>query len=100
MAGPFTGHAGAVWSVEFSPDGQHIVSGSHDRTIRVWDSMTGKTALAESFTERTDAVWSVAFSPDGQHILSGSEDRAAIRAMTGEMPFTGHTNWISFSPDG
>ena len=30
-------HSGSVYSVAFSPDGTKIVSGSADRTIKVWD---------------------------------------------------------------
>ena len=36
-----TGHSREVYSVAFSPDGKHIVSGSRDRTVKVWDSHTG-----------------------------------------------------------
>jgi WD40 repeat protein len=36
------GHTGGVNSVAFSPDGAHIVSGSSDKTIRIWDAATGK----------------------------------------------------------
>jgi len=36
MGQPFQGHSGWVWSVAFSPDGQTIVSGSNDNTIRLW----------------------------------------------------------------
>ena len=31
-------HSGSIWSVDFSPDGSKIVSGSSDKTIKVWDS--------------------------------------------------------------
>jgi WD40 repeat protein len=93
--------------VAFLPDGQHIVSGSEDLTIHVWNAITGETA-AGPFTGHTGPVFTVAFSPDGQHIVSGSKDRS-IRvwdAMTGETaagPFTTHTGWVTsvaFSPDG
>ncbi|CAE6433102.1 unnamed protein product [Rhizoctonia solani] len=36
IAGPFLGHTGCVRSVAFSPSGEHIVSGSDDKTIRIW----------------------------------------------------------------
>ena len=35
------GHSGWVTSVSFSPDGNRIVSGSNDETLRVWDVTTG-----------------------------------------------------------
>ena len=37
-----TGHSNWVSSVAYSPDGKHIVSGSWDSTVKVWDSQTGK----------------------------------------------------------
>ena len=33
-------HSSYVMSVAFSPDGSTIVSGSNDRTIKVWDAGT------------------------------------------------------------
>ena len=35
------GHTGVVKSVDFSSDGKHIVSGSHDRLVKIWDAATG-----------------------------------------------------------
>ncbi len=85
MAGPFTGHMEAVRSVAFSPDGQRIVSGSKDRTIRLWNVTTGER-VASSFIGHKDSVESVAFSPDGQCIVSSG--RGPIRMLNAT---TGHT---------
>ena len=73
MGNPFQGHTSSVWSVAFSPDGRHIVSGSSDRTIQLWDAQTGGQ-VGNPLQGHTFSVWSVAFSPDGRHIVSGSGD--------------------------
>ena len=39
------GHTGPVSSVAFSPDGRRIVSGSGDKTLKVWDAATGQETL-------------------------------------------------------
>ena len=36
------GALGPCVSVAYSPDGKHIVSGSMDKTVKVWDAQTGK----------------------------------------------------------
>ena len=71
-----------MWSVVYSPDGQHIISGSEDRTIRIWDAETG-APVGDPLEGHTDSVWSVAYSPDGQHIVSGSDD-STIRTWDAE----------------
>jgi WD40 repeat protein len=99
------GHTGGVNSVACSPDGTNIVSGSDDRTVRVWDAHTGKElAVLEG---HSDNVLSVAFSPDGAHIVSGSFDKSVRvwSAKTGKefAVLEGYSSavWsVAFSPDG
>ncbi len=94
-----------VSSVAFSPDGTRLLSGSADRTLKLWDAATG--ALLRTLEGHSDHVRSVAFSPDGTRLLSGSDDRSLKLwdAVTGAPlhTFQGHlrrVNSVAFSPDG
>ncbi|ETO03433.1 hypothetical protein RFI_33974, partial [Reticulomyxa filosa] len=64
--GYLKGHSSGVTSVQFSRDGNRIVSGSFDKTIRLWDALSGKQIL--SLEGHSDRVNSVQFSPDGNRI--------------------------------
>ena len=66
------GHSGRVKSLDFSPDGTYIASGSEDRSVRIWNAADGRTAGA--FTGHQDIVNSVTFSSDCRFVLSGSHD--------------------------
>ena len=59
--------------VAFSPDGQRIISGSWDRTLRLWDANSGQP-IGAPMAGHSKPVSSVAFSPDGRRIVSGSWD--------------------------
>src|SRR5208283_3938953 len=63
---------GEVLSVAFSPDGRYVLTGSEDKTARLWDAATGQQI--RTFEGHKDEVTSVAFSPDGQFVLTGSWD--------------------------
>ena len=88
---------GQPWqSVAYSPDGRHIISGSYDTTIRIWDADTG-ASVGRPLKRRTKFVHSVVYSPDGRHIISGSEYRT-IRIWDAEtggavgQPLKGHAS--------
>jgi WD40 repeat protein len=51
-------HSDWIQSVAFSPDGTKIVSGSHDKTIKVWDSGASQAQNRLSLA-KTDACWLV-----------------------------------------
>src|SRR3984893_17667338 len=69
----FRGHSGGVGAVAFSLDGRHIVSGSGDKTLRLWEVTSGREITR--FEGHSAAVRALAFSPDGRHLVSASGDR-------------------------
>ncbi|OKH19845.1 hypothetical protein NIES593_20495 [Hydrococcus rivularis NIES-593] len=101
----FQGHDDRVKAVAVSPDGQIIVSGSWDKTLRLWNRQGN--AIGQPFRGHEGDVTSVAFSPDGQTIVSGSGD-GTVRLWNLEgnaiaRPFVGHqgdVTSVAFSPDG
>lgn len=66
----FNGHTGKVWAVAVTPDGRLEVSGSFDRTIKVWDIESGRV-MAE-FTGKS-AIYSHALSADGRTAVAGED---------------------------
>ena len=96
----------ASHSASFSPDGSRIVTGSEDRTAKVWDATTGAEVL--TLKGHTGRVNSASFSPDGSRIVTASRDGTAKvwDATTGaevRHPQGAHrhaSRSASFSPDG
>ncbi len=89
----------------FSSDGKRIVSGSLDKTVKVWDAASGLERL--TLRGHSEEVLGVAFSPDGTLVLSGSykgtlkvwnagsgEERLSLNRQIGGLAS------VAFSPDG
>jgi WD40 repeat protein len=99
------GHTHYVLSVAYSPDGAWIVTGSHDRTAKVWNARTG--AFLRELRVPADPVMSVCFSPDSTRIVTGTYDgpTKVWDARTGKplLDLRGHTQpvlSVAYSPDG
>ncbi|KAI0310253.1 hypothetical protein OF83DRAFT_1272573, partial [Amylostereum chailletii] len=58
MQNVLRGHTSSVTSVACSPSGTHIISGSYDKTIRIWDAETGH-AVGQPLEGHTNGVTSV-----------------------------------------
>eukprot|EP00727_Mastigamoeba_balamuthi_P007218 m51a1_g3116 putative wd40 repeat-containing protein (775) ;mRNA; f:170913-174845 len=72
--GAHIGHTGPVICCTYSPDGHKFVSGSSDKTLRLWGAPDGHPLSA--FAGHTDWVTCCAFSPDCKSIVSGSYDKS------------------------
>lgn len=68
----YLGHTEAVRSLDVSPDGKTMVTGSADRTVRVWDVTSGKQV--RSFQGHIAEVVAVALRPDSRQVASAAED--------------------------
>ena len=66
------GHEKLVQSAAFSSDRARIVTGSNDRTARVWDAGTG--AEITVLRDHKGRALTAAFLPDGARIVAGSDD--------------------------
>ena len=99
------GHADAVKSVAWSPDGTLLASGDK-HSLRVWDAASGERQLSiphrHSYTAwRVGVTW----SPDGTRLVSMGEYKLQVwDAASGQQLHTlAHTNQVSslaWSPDG
>ena len=102
---PRKGHRDYLRSVAYSPDGSRLISGSDDRTIKIWNVSTGQ--CLQTLTGHTDYVWEVSYRPDGKRIASGSFDETIKiwDADTGKCltTLTGHSDVVdsvAYSPSG
>ena len=92
-AGTLDGHAEAVYSVAWTPDGKSIVSGGFDQTVRLWDVASRKEI--KRLEGHTGLVLTVAVDKDGRQILSGGLDKTA---KVWEIPASGPSKTLADNP--
>jgi WD repeat and SOF domain-containing protein 1 len=66
-------HVAAVICLDYAPTGREIVTGSYDRTIRIFPTQEGHSREMYH-TKRMQRLFAVKFTADNRYILSGSDD--------------------------
>jgi WD40 repeat protein len=94
-----------AFTLDVSPDGETMVTGSDDGRLRIWDVGSGE--VLQTLTGHGSSVFSIAYSPDGTKMLSGDGDGTLFLwdVATGEIEreLVAHKNDIvgmAFLPDG
>ncbi len=99
------GHSETVTALALSPDGKTLVTGSRDKSIRVWDLNT--TKVIRMLQGHTEEITSLAFSRDGTQLASASKDQNIriwnLSSTDEHRNFVGHDGYVwsaVFSNDG
>jgi WD40 repeat protein len=110
-------HTAKIQSLAVDAGGRFAVTGSDDRTVRIWSVADGKllrTIWIPVGPEKVGDVYGVAISPDGSTIAAGGwtenrngpypiyifdrESGNLVRRIHGDLPDV--THFLTFSPDG
>lgn len=68
-------HKNSVFTVRYTPDGSHLVTGSRDARLKVWDATAGYKQAAE-VVAHLFAINHLEFSPDAKHFVTCSLDKS------------------------
>ena len=97
------GHSDSILTVQFSPDGNLLVSGGGDSTVRFWDMNTDtEININESLNIHTSWILSLTFSPDNS-ILVSADVEGCFLVWNALQPFDlkykkcvkAHKKWIT-----
>ncbi len=101
----YSDHKGVIQATAWAPDGIRIASAAEDKTIQIWNALTGNHLL--TYTAHETTIRAITWSPDGKSIASAGHD-GTIQiwdTLTGNHIFTfqkhsGSLYTVAWSPDG
>ena len=96
----FTGHMGAVNSLQVFANGERLLTGSADGSARIWNMATGYPVRTFPVSSPVKAV---AASPSGLHVLTGANDLRLWDASSGSLLARfahGSVSAVGFTRDG
>lgn len=68
-------HENSVFTVRYTPDGKHLMTGSRDARLKAWDVTNGYKQAAE-VVAHLYAINHLDYSPDGKHFVTCSLDKS------------------------
>jgi WD40 repeat protein len=94
------GHSGSVFSVAWSPDSSHLVTGGSDGTTKVWEIGADDARELWSFSaqETKSGIVGVAFSPDGSRVMAGDAGVSAVKVW--DLGPNGDAEWANLPAPG
>ncbi len=100
-----TDPGGSIKSLTYTPDGQRLITGGDDQTIKIWNALTGERLL--TLTGHSSAIRSLVVKSDGSTLVSASDDQTIklwnlgigqqLRTLKGH---SSYINALMISPDG
>ncbi|PJF16585.1 Rsa4p [Paramicrosporidium saccamoebae] len=100
-----TGHQALVNHVSFSPDGRYLASASFDKSVKLWNGVTGQ--FLSSLRGHVGRAYQVAWSADSRLLMSSSQDSTLkvwdVRTRTLKQDLPGHADEVyavDWSPIG
>lgn len=101
----YRGHFGRVNALAWSPAGQRVASVGSDKTLQVWDAVSGKKYFVHRNASAT--LTCVAWSYDGRYLATGGNDKvvqvwdtATRNAIATYAGHSGYVTSVAWSPDG